>query len=464
MIKTFRIFHTNDIHSHFSHWSQIAAYFNDARKQCEINEEPSLLFDIGDHLDRSHPMTEGTNGKGNVELLNALAYDAITIGNNEGVTLSKKQLEVLYEDADFPVLVANLRDETGNNNSSMQACQSFYLENGLTIAAIGLTIPFANFYQPLGWEVIDPLEVLDELIGKVRQNADIVILLSHLGYYNDQKIAEAFEGIDLILGAHTHHLLEKGEEINGTTILQAGKFGDFVGETKISFDTASGKMSECIAKSINIETYRSDHKTEKLLIGLLEKGKLQLQEPVAILHNPLEADWFVASSFSEILAEALKEWCEADVGMVNAGVLLDSLPAGEVRREDLHRVCPHPINPCKLKLSGRELKDIVQRSLTNEIRHKKVKGLGFRGKVLGAFVFDGIRIEAVNKVILSVKVKDKPLEEQDEYEVATLDMFTFGMIFPELAKKEKQYYLPEMLRDVLAWKLAKMGTSSSIRS
>ena len=46
-------------------------------------------FDIGDYVDRSHPFTEGTIGKGNTQLLNEAGYDAVTIGNNEGITMSK---------------------------------------------------------------------------------------------------------------------------------------------------------------------------------------------------------------------------------------------------------------------------------------------------------------------------------------------------------------------------------------
>ncbi|HET7658388.1 MAG TPA: bifunctional UDP-sugar hydrolase/5'-nucleotidase [Bacillales bacterium] len=461
MLKTFRIFHTNDIHSHFSHWPQIAAYFNDAREQCKLMGEPYLLFDIGDHIDRFHPMTEGTRGKGNVQLLNALGYNAVTIGNNEGVTLSKNQLAALYEDAHFPVLTANLYDKEGKRAVSMQPYEFFELENGLTVAAIGLTVPFKDFYEPLGWKVDHPYDLLSDLIQNVREKADVVVLLSHLGYSRDLEIADEWDGIDLILGAHSHHLLEHGERVKETTILQAGKYGDYVGETKITYDTQTKRVTECVAESIAIEDYRKDRDTEKLLDSLVDEGVSKLQSPIVTLNKPLEADWFKPASFTKVLAEALREWCEAEIGMANSGLLLESLPAGPVKRSDLHRVCPHPINPCKLKLTGRELMDVVELSMTEEIRNKKIKGLGFRGKVLGAFIYDGIEIKADNGKIKSIEVGGTPLQLESEYEVATLDMFTFGMIFPEFAKKKKQYFLPEMLRDVLAWKLAKLGTPSS---
>ncbi|HEU5139594.1 MAG TPA: metallophosphatase, partial [Bacillales bacterium] len=237
MQKTFRIYHTNDIHSHFNHWPQIAAYLKDGKHHCRLRGESFLQFDIGDHLDRFHPMTEGTSGRGNVQLLNEAGYDGVTIGNNEGITLSKFDLEHLYEDANFPVLVANLFDENGERPQWMQPYELFSVENGLTVAAIGITIPFTAFYKPLGWQVRNPLDLLQDLINEVRDQADIVVLLSHMGYFHDQQIARDFKGIDIILGGHTHHLLKQGVNVKGTTIIQAGKFGHYLGEMQVTYDT-----------------------------------------------------------------------------------------------------------------------------------------------------------------------------------------------------------------------------------
>lgn len=454
MLKTFHIYHTNDLHSHFLHWPQIAAYFKDAKKDGRDRGEPVLQFDIGDHLDRFHPMTEGTAGAGNVRLLNALDYDAITIGNNEGITLTKEQLEHLYADANFPVLVANLFHRNGVRPARMKPYALFSLENGLTVGAIGMTIPFVTFYEPLGWEVRNPQDMLPELVREVKEKADFVVLLSHLGYSFDQQIARDLAEIDLILGAHTHHLLKQGVNVEGTTILQAGKFGNYVGEVHVTFDTESGQVEACEANSVSIEGYRTDEAAKKLLSALNEEARHALQTPVAELDEPLVVSWDEPSGFAALLAEALREWCDADIGMVNAGVLLESLPAGKVTKEDLHRVCPHPINPCKLTLRGNELLEVIRQSFTEEMQQREVRGLGFRGKILGAMAFDGLAIERKKGRIDVVRINGMPLDPKSEYEVATLDMFTFGMIFPGFAEKEKQYFLPEMLRDVLAWKLS----------
>ena len=74
------------------------------------NRHPYLTLDIGDHIDRSNIFTEGTLGKGNVHLLNDAKYDYVTIGNNEGITLSHEELESLYIAANFEVIVSNFTD------------------------------------------------------------------------------------------------------------------------------------------------------------------------------------------------------------------------------------------------------------------------------------------------------------------------------------------------------------------
>lgn len=412
-----------------------------------------LQFDIGDHIDRAHPMTEGTAGRGNVRLLNDVGYDAVTIGNNEGITLKKTDLEHLYDEADFPVLVANLFDCEEQRPNNMKPYERFSLENGLTVATIGITIPFSAFYESLAWHIQDPLEMLDSLIQEVKEQVDVVVLLSHMGLFFDQQVAREIKGIDIILGGHTHHLLEQGMNFKGTTISQAGKFGHYVGEMKVSYDTEVKQVVSCESRCVPIEEYREDGKTKALLERLTDEGIAHLSKEVTVLEKPLDVSWFEDSPFAGLLAQGLKEWCEADISMVNAGLLLESLPKGKVTQADLHRICPHPINPCKLKIRGDELREIIRETLTDEMRHLEIKGLGFRGHVMGAMTFDGVELDTKDGKLRETKVLGEQLDPRRHYEVATIDMFTLGKIFPGLAKKPVQYFLPEMLRDILAWKL-----------
>ncbi len=71
--------------------------------------------------------------------------------------------------------------------------------------------------------------------------------MSHLGFFRDEEIAAEFEGIDVILGAHTHHVLQRGKRVLGTLLAQAGKHGSYVGKVIVDFDTAKGQIVESTA-------------------------------------------------------------------------------------------------------------------------------------------------------------------------------------------------------------------------
>ena len=418
-----------------------------------------LLFDIGDHADRMDSLTEGLAGKGNVRLLNDLGYHGVTIGNNEGITFAKEDLDSLYDEANFHVFVANLFHQNGQRPDWAKAYHIHHLNNGISVGVIGVTIPFYAFYEQLGWRVADPFQLLPELVSTVRNQADIVVLLSHLGYGNDLRIAEKLEGIDVILGAHTHHLLQEGQFVNGTLITQAGKFGDFVGKVKLIYAEDLKQVVYSEAACVPVERMEEDQKTVQLVRDLRKEGEARLNERVVVLEKPIPVSWREQSPLAALLAESLKEWCGTEIAMVNAGVLLEGLPSGEVTKGDLHRVCPHPINPCAVKLKGSELKEIIAQALTDEMIELEIKGFGFRGKMMGIMVYDGIEVETQRlsdgkEHPKTVTVKGKPLDPKKTYDVATIDMFTFGRLYPSIAlAKEKVYYLPEMLRDLLAWKL-----------
>lgn len=457
MIK-FHFYHTNDCHSHFDHWANLVHLLNQERKKHREKEEPFLVMDIGDHMDRFNPLTEGTMGKGNVTLLNEAGYDFITIGNNEGVTLTKQALATAYEERLFHVVLANLYDLEGNRPDW---CQPYFIHsvNGVKIGLTALTAPFTPFYSRLGWDIRDPFAELQGVIDTLRQEADIVILMSHVGLPFDQKVAEEITGIDIILGSHTHHLLQEGLEINSTLIAQTGKFGKYLGHVTVTIDEESHGITEKKAEVIPLDGPR-DKATDRLLNSLVQESDIHLQEVVTTLDHGMTTNWFNDSELPELLAEALKEWCKGDIGMINAGVILEDLPAGVVTKSDLHRICPHPINPCKVPLTGRDMISVIEIGLKEEFQSYELKGFGFRGKALGKLVFSGLsyRINA-DHGISDIMINGEPIDRDKRYDVATTDMFTFGRLLPQIkAAEKKNYYLPEMLRDLLAWKLKQIGT------
>jgi 5'-nucleotidase len=448
MRETIHIYHTNDLHSHFEHWPRIRDFLKLRKQQHENAGEPVYLFDIGDHVDRSHPLSEATLGKGNVELLNEAGFDAVTIGNNEGITLDYDDLNSLYEEALFDVIVGNLLNRSSGRPSWLETHRIYQTGSGMKIGVIGLTANFKPFYKALGWNITSPLDELGKLVQEVHPNVDMIILLSHLGIRDDEMIGEQFPEIDVILGAHTHHVLPYGKEIQGTMLGAAGKYGHYLGHMMIEVDTATKEIIEIKARLYEQHKLPSVDREEEEKVQWIRKGEELLKQEVTCLTKPIPVDWFQPSPLPELLSDALFEWCGADCGFLNSGLLIEGLHEGVVTKQDLHRILPHPINPCMIRMKGAELKEIIKQTSNEEWPQLEVKGLGFRGKLMGRFVYSNIHFEDHEMFI-----GNRPIEPAKIYKLALPDMFTFGHFFPDLQRLEKKYYMPEFLRDVLEWKL-----------
>ena len=209
------IYHTNDIHSDLTYWPRLASELKEKRAMHEEKGEMVLAFDTGDATDRVNPLTEATDGQAITKLLNEGNYDAVTIGNNEGITNSKEELSHLYDEADFSVILTNLFDlETGTRPHWAKPYEIFKTKWGDKIGVFGLTAPLYETYEKLGWQVSNPVKQTQDFFKQHIEKADFWILLSHLGIDEDRYLAKLFP-LPLIIGAHTHHVLINGEFVAG---------------------------------------------------------------------------------------------------------------------------------------------------------------------------------------------------------------------------------------------------------
>lgn len=454
------ILHTNDIHSHFEMMSANAAVISRERKAAG---EAVLVLDIGDHMDRAAVETEGTMGQANVDVINLTGYDAITIGNNEGLTVPLDALETAYAGLQCPVVCCNIFELDGGKPPVWMNEHIILEKSGIKIGITGATAAFASFYTLLGWDSQDPEASIANQVRLLRDQVDVVIVMSHLGIVADKLLAERVSGIDIILGGHTHHLLEEPLFIEGTAICGAGKFGNYVGKVVIERQEGQENFSVTSGSCIPVDYTEIDPNVEKAIFIHREQAEEYLKETVAVTDRELEIKYDQESSFANLLAQAVRHHTNADIAIINAGQLLGSLPAGEVSTGMIHSLCPSPINPCIVKLSGADILQALEESLLPEYYDKKIMGFGFRGKVLGVLAVDGLEVLIHNEgsnyySITQVSVQGVPIEKDKEYIVGTLDMFTFKVGYESLARgRDTLYMLPEFIRDLLREELSRPG-------
>ncbi|GKU80208.1 bifunctional UDP-sugar hydrolase/5'-nucleotidase [Paenibacillus sp. L3-i20] len=452
------LLHSNDIHSRLENAARIATIIAEERRT--NGADRVLAVDCGDHMDRMRQETEGSDGMVNLELLLEAGYEVVTLGNNEGLTYSSEVLSNLYKQPSQPAVVcANMELTSTGERPEWMHPYTIIDKNGINFGIIGATANFYEFYLLLGWTTSEPLQAIRAQVAELRGKVDVIVVMSHLGLPLDQRMAMEIDGIDLILGAHTHHLLEEPLVIRDTTICAAGKFGDYIGRVEITIDKMTGRplfKGECIPTG----AFQEKAQAYDIILKYREISRHRLSRVVSTLSVPLTQNPERESPFSNLLAAGLRKWTDAEIGLVNSGQLLGSLSIGDVTSGELHALCPSPINPCRMIIAGEYIRTALEQSLLEDFFRKPIKGYGFRGVVLGKLAVDGMNITydntrpAMNKLI-SVKVNGEELLDAKLYTVGSIDMFSFKAGYESLSKAEKfDYYLPQFIRDVIEHELA----------
>lgn len=434
-----KLYHTNDIHSHLSDYDKIIRFLDDQRSK----NAHTYYVDLGDHVDRSHPFTEATLGQGNIELLNKAGTNVATIGNNEGITLTQDDFNHLYDQAKFKVTCCNLFDMDGQLPRHILP---YVIDEiaGVKFGFIGATAEFTPFYNALGWQVTEPIEAIRSQVEIIKPQCDVIIILSHLGMFADRRIAEEIEGIDVILGAHTHHHFDNGEMVNEVLIGAAGRYGQYIGEITLEVDGRIIRDKKAVLYTTDELASDGDN--------YYEQGKSILQE--VLIKEPLELPrrLYSASYAPALLARELRDYLNADCALVNSGLIVKGFSGSGLTKYDLHQMLPHPINPVRIHLSGRELKEVIAMSAKHEHRDEIVKGFGFRGDLFGMYVWDNIGYIQSERAYY---VGNEEIDNHKDYILATLDMYTFGRFFPQFVQNKKEYIMPEFLRDIMIIALQK---------
>jgi 2',3'-cyclic-nucleotide 2'-phosphodiesterase (5'-nucleotidase family) len=428
-----KLFHTNDIHSHLYNYLKIKDFLDNKKRQYK---QDMVYVDLGDHADRSHPYTEATLGKGNVEILNEAGCDIATIGNNEGITLQKEDLKTLYDDADFEVICANLR-EVGSTSPYFKPYVIKEI-NGIKFGFIAATVEFTPFYKALGWEVSEAFEWILKAITEINTEVDCIVMMSHLGRYDDESLAMMFPEIDVILSSHTHHYFEEGEWIGDTLLAAAGRFGDFVGEVTLEFEGRALIRKHARLYDTDLLSSSDDH--------YYEIGRDMMSTVVKEEAPPIERTLYSTSRFIMALARMLRLFTDSDASLLHTGLIAKSFEGGTLTEYDLHKVLPHAINTVQIELTGRELKEVFNQASKHEFKDDIIRGLGFRGDIFGCFVTDNIGYVQSER---EYYINGERIDDRRHYKLGTLDMYTFGRIFPQFRYSKKVYKMPEFLREIV---------------
>ena len=249
--QTIIILHTNDTHSQIEPleegkrdefcggYARRMGYIQQMR-----NEHPDLIvLDAGD-FSQGTPYYNFYHGRVEIDAMNRMQYDAITLGNHE-FDYGVDTLAAVLQLAHFPIVCANY-NVTGSLLEGLVVPYTVIKRSGLRIGVFGIgvnpkgLIAEKNF-APL--QYMDPITSAQQVANILRdeEKCDAVICLSHQGTHpmlggniSDMELAEKTQNIDVIIGAHTHKIVENlyVKNLHGDSVLltQTGKAGARIGE------------------------------------------------------------------------------------------------------------------------------------------------------------------------------------------------------------------------------------------
>lgn len=205
---------------------------------------PVLLLDAGDALYSDRPLTEKSKGALIIEAMNMMAYDAMALGEQD-LLLGADVLRQRIDEADFPIISANVWTE--NHEELFTEPYVIVEKNHLKIGILGLTGTPAE--TPAGFNVSDPIEAAQKYVFEIDKEADVVVVLSHLGWTKSDLVARLSFPIDFVIGGGVEQsTIQYYEAPNGTRLAQAefptsGHAGRYVGMWVINANKEEGVIA-----------------------------------------------------------------------------------------------------------------------------------------------------------------------------------------------------------------------------
>lgn len=218
-----RILHTNDFHGKLT--QELVAEIQSIRSQ-----DPSCLyFDTGDVI-KAGNLAIPLRPEPAWSLLAEAGCDASVPGNRESHIL-EAAFRAKIAGLNHPLLCANFYDRRGDR---VLAPYRILTKSGLRVGVFGLMVPMVTAQMAAraasAYLWTQPIAEANQIVPELRSQCDLVVALTHIGYRRDIELAQTAPGIDIILGGHSHTILEHPVQEGKTFIAQGGSHGRFLGD------------------------------------------------------------------------------------------------------------------------------------------------------------------------------------------------------------------------------------------
>ncbi len=380
-LKKLTLLHSNDLHGDFlaeevngkllGGVSRLSGYVQRVRA-----EEENVLYAISGDMLQGSVIDSEYRGISTIEIMNMIGPDVATLGNHE-VDYGLGHLLFIEKCARFPIVNANMY--LVNNRKRLFNSHVILEIGGMKVMFIGILtedVLAMTRQEKIVGTFVDVLEAAAE-VGRIcdsyqTEDIDFTVLLTHIGFEEDKALAAALDprwGVDVIIGGHSHTLLEEPAVVNGIPIVQAACGTDQIGRFDFVVDTDRNAIESYEWRLVPIDSENCPR--DEALERLVAKYKQATDEIYCRYVTRFERELTHPrrdreSELGRLFADVLRDSLRLDIMMVGSGSLRNTVMGPLVEYQDLVEMYPYNDEIYRVVVNGAMLKGMLERVFREE--------------------------------------------------------------------------------------------------
>jgi 5'-nucleotidase / UDP-sugar diphosphatase len=440
--KKFTILHSNDMHGDFlaevsgqkkghliGGLALLSGYINQVRQK-----EENVLYVISGDMVQGSLIDSEYKGISTMEIMNYLAPDVVALGNHE-FDYGLPHLLFLEKMANFPIVNANLYIKKYNKR---------LMNPYLIINKAGFDILFTGILTEKVMDAINmdklvgsfiTLEEASQEVGKIcnaykNDDIDLTILLTHIGFESDVKLAKLLKpewGVDMIIGGHSHTVLKQPKKVNNILISQAGVGSDQVGRYDLVVDDDTNSIVDFSWQLIPIDNKLA--KPDKALTDYIDSFKKEVDRKYntiickfakKLTHPKRE----IETSLGNLMADAFAQTAETDIMLLGSGSIRVKQMGPMVALKDLLSCFPYDDTLTRFNISGSKIWEIFNHIMRPENRDGEGECYQVNQGVKAVY-------SDKDKKLVSLEINSRPVKKTEFYTIC-LQGYHFNQSKPYL--------------------------------
>ena len=432
-----QLLHTDDIHGRLDYevvksgstsfnqggMAMVASQVRSLRSRA--TPERSLLVDAGDAWQGTF-ISNANKGEAVTKAMTLMKYDAMAVGNHD-FDWGQDVLAQRAKEASFPFLATNVVEtKTGKLPSYLKPY--VIKDTGLAkVGILGITNPQGNTIvkaTSVAGLQFGPATQVQPFLSELQTQADIIVVVAHIGSADAAKLARDVPGIDVIVAGHDHQPIQTGRVEGRTTIVDSGAYTQYLGRLEIIVDPATHKMKDAIrAGELTAVAASQTLQPDPEIAAIVESRRAEAEKYTSRvvgtikndLDNPRDECGLGNMITDGILEYGRQQGWRTDVAFYNAAGVRAPLKAGPVTYGQLYQVLPFENTIVNVDLTGAQLKEVLE-DASGRAGRLQIGG----GKWVYRF------LNNPSERVLEATIGGAPLDLARLYHVATIDYLLLG--------------------------------------